>query len=149
MVGLSALSPRLSKQVVVIIEYVAENFSDEISLTDLAAVAGVTKFTLCRSFERSFGTTVMQWLWKVRIRLARYFLDASLGGRLTDVAVLCGFNSSAHFSRSFRRHFSVAPSKWQKAQTSSAGTDLILAEESLRAEVQRIAMACLSKDAGI
>lgn len=145
MSGLECEQVRVPASVRHVILYVSEHFSDDISLDDLAGAAGVSRFTLCRCFERCFGTTVMNWLWQVRVSLAKFFLDSAMGGRLTDIAVFCGFNSSAHFSRTFRKYFLKSPSQWlQLSNLEGSGDTFSLMPKDLQTHAARIALSCLS-----
>lgn len=92
------------------LDFICDHFDQEIDLGDIAAAVGVSRFYLCRRFNRSFGVTVMGWVWSLRAHLARELMLGCPHLRLTDVAFSCGFNSSAHFSRTFRRIFDVSPS---------------------------------------
>ena len=92
------------------VNFICDHFDQEIDLEDIAAAAGVSRFYLCRRFNRSFGVTVMGWVWSLRAHLARELMLGCPHLRLTDIAFSCGFNSSAHFSRTFRRTFEVPPS---------------------------------------
>jgi AraC-like DNA-binding protein len=97
-----------------VIPYVLENFAEEISLDDLAQVAGMSRFNFCRKFHRECGLTPMRWLWQFRTLLAAEFITLDPRWSLTDVAFSCGFTSSAHFSRSFRATFQKSPSTFRK-----------------------------------
>ncbi len=37
------------------------------------------------------------------------------GETLMKIALSCGFNSAAHFTRSFRNHFGVSPREYRRA----------------------------------
>lgn len=96
-----------------IVEFVIQNFSEEITLDDLSNVAGLTKFHLCRTFQKRYGLTPMRWVWRFRTILAGEILKCSRRWNLTDVAFTCGFTSSAHFSRSFRGVHNVSPTQFR------------------------------------
>ena len=91
-----------------------ERFSEELSLDDLAEATGVSKFVLCRSFQREFSVTPIRWLWYFRTILAAEFIKAAPQYSLTDIAFACGFTASAHFSRSFRALFQQAPIDYRR-----------------------------------
>jgi transcriptional regulator GlxA family with amidase domain len=93
------------------VEFVARHFGEELTLGLLARAAGMPHNTLTRRFHELFGTSPMRWLWRFRVLLAAEMIDACPEWALTDVAVHCGFGSSAHFSRRFRQELGETPSR--------------------------------------
>jgi AraC-like DNA-binding protein len=81
---------------------------EPITLDDLAEAACVTKEHLCRVFAEAIDHSPME-----TVRLAR--LDRALGllarsnYSIGQVATLCGFASSFHFSRRFKDAFGQSP----------------------------------------
>lgn len=109
--------PKIAEAVVA---YILENFSQELSLDDLATQAGLSRFNFCRRFQRECGLSPMRWLWNFRTLLAAEFIALDPKWSLTDVAFACGFSSSAHFSRSFKAMFKQSPSVYRRARLSAA-----------------------------
>lgn len=65
-----------------------------------------------RSLHRLFaqiGTTPMRWVLQQRLRLSRRALEQDRRARITDVAFSYGFNDLSHFSRVFKKAFSMSP----------------------------------------
>lgn len=78
-----------------------------IGLADLAATAGLSAGRLSHLFVEQTGLpfrTYLLWL-----RLTRAVGGMAAGASLTQAAHDAGFADSAHFSRTFRRMFGVAP----------------------------------------
>lgn len=96
------------------IKYMLDNFSEEINLDDVAMASDITKFNLCRNFQRRYGLSPMKWLWTFRTMLAAEFIQIAPAWSLTDIAFLSGFSSSAHFSRSFCSLIGSSPSRFRK-----------------------------------
>ena len=94
-----------------IVAYVMENFAEEITLEDMSSTVGISRFSLCRAFQRRFKVTPMRWLWNFRAILAFEFIALEPRWSLTDIAFSCGFTSSAHFSRFFKATFKCSPSQ--------------------------------------
>lgn len=102
------------------IAFVLENFSEDVSLDDLADAAGMTRFNFCRRFQKECGISPIRWLWNFRAILAAEFIALGPDWPLTDVAFACGFTSSAHFSRAFKQMYRTSPSAFRKAQKSDS-----------------------------
>jgi AraC-like DNA-binding protein len=108
--------PRIARKV---IQYILDNFSEEIVLDDLAQQAGMSKFNFCRRFQIDCGISPMRWLWDFRTLLAGEFINQDPSWSLTDVAFACGFTSSAHFSRAFKKVHGKSPSTYRKEARSN------------------------------
>ena len=59
--------------------------------------------------------TVIQYLTRKRIELAQLLLTTSSKNlySVTEVAFMCGFNDSTHFSRRFKQHVGISPSSYR------------------------------------
>ncbi len=93
--------------------YVIDHFDQEIDLSDLATTMNLSPWVLCRQFKRAFDLTPMRWLWRFRTILARDCIAVAKSWQLTDISVLCGFSSLAHFSRQYRQVFNQSPSQFR------------------------------------
>ncbi|MEP6569487.1 MAG: AraC family transcriptional regulator [Acidobacteriota bacterium] len=99
------LSAQKLKQVMA---FVAENYSNDVRLSELANVAGMSSFHFAREFKRTTGTTPHQYLIKFRVERAKTLLaEAELP--LTEVGLQSGFSHQSHFTRLFRRLTGTTP----------------------------------------
>lgn len=92
-----------------------------LSLDELAAVAGMSRFHFCRVFSAWQGVTPHQFIVARRIELAKQLLWAKPAGSgsstsVLDVALACGFTSASHFSAQFKRHVGKTPVQWQRSR---------------------------------
>lgn len=95
-----------------IIRYVESNFSEKITLDNLATKFYLSKFTVSRYFSRYTGTTLPRYLNSIRIINAKRYLKE--GMKVTDVAFKCGFESTSNFDRVFLEYTGISPSKFKK-----------------------------------
>lgn len=67
------------------------------------------------------GTTLAQFIWRSRLERIRDALgDIRLVNRsVTEVAYHWGFNNAAHFSKAFKAHFGVPPTRYRSEALSS------------------------------
>jgi AraC-like DNA-binding protein len=91
-------------------EYLESSFSEDISLSDLAAVVGLSPFYLARTFERQIGVPPHTYLEGVRIRKARELLDQ--GAKLADAAIAVGYSDQSHLTRRFKRFLGITPGQY-------------------------------------
>ena len=127
-------------------QYLIKNVGENVSLDDLSAAVGISKFALTRLFHKRYGVAPMRWLWSFRAHLARDIIEMGVGLPLMDVLTLCGFNSPQHFSRFFRKTFRQAPSRLVKDQTLPEGPkDIQKARQDLYEKFEGIVTASLER----
>ncbi len=95
------------------VQYINENLSGEISLTQAARVASLSAFHFHRIFSVMVGETLNAYVNRVRLERAANYLIKSTAFSITEIAFACGFSSSAAFARSFRQHFGIPPSQFR------------------------------------
>ena len=104
-----ALSPRHLSRV---LSYIDANMTREITLADLAALAGVSRHHFIRSFRAATQRTPYAYL--VERRLA-HAVDALRYGTssIEQIARESGFRSAPGFSNVFKKHIGMAPSEFR------------------------------------
>ncbi|MHA7777856.1 AraC family transcriptional regulator [Roseibium sp. M-1] len=98
-------NPRIAAALVAI----HEAPGDAWTLERLAETAGMSRTQFAVTFKELVGATPMGYLANWRLEIARSELES--GRQVKAVATLCGFGSSAAFSRAFSRRFGYAPKK--------------------------------------
>ncbi len=87
------------------------------SLDDLAATVGCNPSYLSRTFTQIEGTTLSQWLRRVRIEHAASLIAAGKCN-VSEAALEVGYQSFSHFSRAFAEEKGVPPSQWVRRLSS-------------------------------
>lgn len=80
------------------------------TLAEHAQRLGVSEKTLSRLFARETGLTFRAWRQRLRILAALPLLER--GDRVTDVAVVCGYDSMSAFIAAFRWFTGVTPGEF-------------------------------------
>jgi AraC family transcriptional regulator len=88
--------------------YVESHFAGEISLDQVAAAGGVSRYYLSRAFAEATGFPVMQYVRARRLSEAARALAAGAPDILS-VALEAGYGSHEAFTRAFRDRFGVTP----------------------------------------
>jgi AraC-like DNA-binding protein len=104
-----------------VLAYVHANLRDPaMSLDRVAAEIGCSKRNLHKLF-RDHGETLGAYIWQARLARIRTELAApGLRKRsITEIAFSWGFNSSTHFSRSFRERYGVSPRSYRALAAAS------------------------------
>lgn len=95
-----------------IVEFLKENFSNKIIMSDVAEAAKVSVSKLERLFKKYFGITPLMFLHKIRLNAA----CAKLRDTETDlanIAIECGFNDQTSMTRAFRIELKITPLKYR------------------------------------
>jgi len=82
-------------------------------LDDLSELAGISKFSLIRSFRKIYDLTPHQFLVNARINLARSMLRKDRS--VAEVAVECGFSDQSHFVKSFKLYYGMTPIEYKNS----------------------------------
>jgi len=97
-----------------------QHFMEPLTVQDIARHLRVSRVTLFRQFRATYGVAPKPYLDGVRIEQAKQLLLQSRSS-IKEIAVATGFGSVAFFSRAFKAHCNVAPSRW--LQTGSTAVD--------------------------
>jgi AraC family transcriptional regulator len=85
----------------------------DMSLEEMAAIAGITPSHFCRVFKKATGITPHQYVLKARLDRAQQMLVQSELS-LAQVAEAMGFASQSHFSRAFRSYAGTSPREYRQ-----------------------------------
>ncbi len=97
--------------------YVHEHLTEDLNLEDLANSAHFSAFHFHRIFSAVVGETPQQFLNRVRLERAANMLVKYYGYSITQIALACGFSSSATFARSFKKHFNMTANQYRQAES--------------------------------
>ncbi len=100
----------------VVVDYINAHLDETLNLEHLAGMAGFSPFHFHRIFTAMLGETPNVFLQRVRLERAANLLVKNYTRPVTQIALDCGFSSSAVFARAFRQHFGCAPSEYRRAR---------------------------------
>lgn len=110
------ITQRLKKNHLITIEtakeYITQHFTEDISLTDIAAACHVSPFHFSRVFKIFTSYAPYQFLLNVRLKHAEMLLK-NTSMTVTDIAFLSGFNGIENFSAAFRYKYQHSPEKYR------------------------------------
>jgi AraC-like DNA-binding protein len=108
--------------------YIEAHLSASISLENLAATTGISKYYLVRQFTQAFGLPPHSYQIRLRIARARELLARALA--VKRVSAELGFSDQSHFGRHFRKATGLTPAEYQRRVTGRIGADIRFMEES-------------------
>jgi len=93
--------------------YINDHPARQISLEELAAVSGLSRFHFGREFKRHIGMTPVEYVESGRIARAKELIQrAELP--LAQVALAVGFADQSHFTRRFRHQVGCTPATFAR-----------------------------------
>lgn len=106
----SGLPPRRLQRV---LDYVRDNLAQDLSLRELAAIAGVSPTHFKTQFRKSMGVAAHQYVISQRVAGA---LDMLINTNLpvSEIALRAGFYNQSHLSRHLQRAHGVSPAALQR-----------------------------------
>ncbi|MBT3209992.1 MAG: AraC family transcriptional regulator [Bacteroidetes bacterium] len=102
-----------------VIDYIEQNIDTQLSLKKLSDVANFSQFHFHRIFSSIIGETLNSFIRRKRLEKAASAIIANNNLSILDIAIQCGFSSSATFSRSFKEYFSKSPSAYKAEKQNS------------------------------
>jgi len=96
--------------------FMETNLAANPTIDELMEIAGMSESTLFRTFNRITGLSPLQYLRKLKIERACWYLRNS-PFTMMEISQLLGYNDSNYFARQFRKVIGVSPSdyrKWEK-----------------------------------
>ncbi|MGD1932446.1 MAG: helix-turn-helix domain-containing protein [Leptolyngbyaceae cyanobacterium] len=91
-------------------DYLHTDYARDISLAELAAIAGLSRFHFCRVFGKAVGVSPSLYQTQLRIAQARRLLAQGLS--IATVATLTGFYDQSHFGYHFKRQVGTTPGNY-------------------------------------
>jgi AraC family transcriptional regulator len=101
-------------QMGLVLDFVQSNLHQQISLTDLAALAGQSQYHFCRAFKMSMGVSPVRHVRALRIEAARNLLRLH-GMTIAEVAAAVGFRGESQFGRVFKGIVGMTPSEYRRS----------------------------------
>lgn len=95
-----------------VFEYIMDNFSDPITLDEVATIASMNKTAFCRYFKKRTKKTFSSFLNEIRIGYACKLIQEE-NIPVTEAAYLSGYNSPSHFYKQFRLLKNLSPTEFQ------------------------------------
>lgn len=96
------------------LQYIHENYANEISTRQIAASALVSESECLRCFRSTIGTTPIQYVKQYRIQKAAHLL-ATTRDKVFDIAERCGFQDFSYFTRTFREMKGCVPTEYRRS----------------------------------
>ncbi len=101
---------KAQQQLTLVKEFLDDFPQADVSLEELAKLAGISPFHLARTFQKQFGFPPHAYQIQARLRYARKLLKA--GHSISETAQECGFHDQSHLHRHFKKAMGITPKQY-------------------------------------
>jgi YesN/AraC family two-component response regulator len=95
-----------------LLKYITNNYTEKISLDNLAKHSGLSTSYMCRLFKKHVGLTILDYINELRCERAASLI--ANGVPLSEAYYLVGFNDYNYFSRLFKNVTGSSPANYKK-----------------------------------
>ena len=92
--------------------FIRQNYTKQISLTDIAKSAMVSNAECNRCFRNMLHITPYEYLIQYRLKVALELLSFS-EWNITEISQKIGYNNVTHFIQTFRRKYGISPKQYR------------------------------------
>jgi AraC-like DNA-binding protein len=100
-------------------EFLHASLADDVTTDDLARIADMSRFHLCRAFARTFG--LPPHAYQLQLRLAEAKRQLAAGQPAAQVAAAIGFADQSHLTKRFKGAFGITPGQFVAASRRGPG----------------------------
>jgi AraC family transcriptional regulator len=95
-----------------VIECMSVHYAEQITLEQLAAEAGISKYHFTRLFHQKLGKTPFRFLTEIRLAAARRML-VTTDLRAGEIALACGYSAASYFTIAFTARYGTPPLRFR------------------------------------
>ena len=99
-----------------VLEHIEKKYQTQITLGEMAEVAGMNPQYFCRAFKEIMMQSPMDYVIFYRLEQATKLLSAT-DMSVTEIAMECGFNDCSYFIRAFKKHKKMTPNQYRKLKS--------------------------------
>ncbi|MBQ2987629.1 MAG: helix-turn-helix domain-containing protein [Clostridia bacterium] len=106
-------TPLFDRRIGQIVRYINEYYGEIHDIEQIARHFFISKYYLCRTFNKNLGIPLVSYLNTIKIRAAAELMK-NRDLNLTEIATRAGFNSSSYFCKVFKAEKGVSPTVYRK-----------------------------------
>lgn len=95
-----------------LLQYIQHNLNADLSLTALSEHMYLNPAYLSRKFKELTGHNITEVILQMRMDKARHLLRES-AWKISQISIMVGYESAAHFSRVFKRYVGLTPQEYR------------------------------------
>ncbi len=110
--GDPSIKDSTTKNIKVIIDYINENYMNNITIDELADTVNLSKHYFMRFFKKHMGMTCIEYINNYRLNIASNLL-LTTRVQITEVAASIGITNLSYFNRIFKKKFHMTPKEYR------------------------------------
>lgn len=95
--------------------FIDAHLEEPLSLSDIAAVAGISPNYFSALFRRICNVTLWDYITAKRVEKAIRMICEETDRTMLEIALACGFNNTANFNKAFKKQTGMTPSRYRSA----------------------------------
>ena len=97
-----------SRRITKVKDYISKNYSEPLSLEEVASLVGMSPSSFSRFFKHRTGRGFVDYVIDIRLgNAARMLVDTTTG--ISEICYACGFNNLSNFNRAFKARRGYSP----------------------------------------
>ena len=96
------------------LNYISANYSQDISLSELADMNHISEEHLSRSFKKEMGSSISTHIGNIRIKKAAELLK-STNLSISEIALYIGYSDNNYFVKVFKKRYGMTPSAYRSS----------------------------------
>ena len=103
---------RNARVVIGVKKYISDNYSNQISVENIAQSMFISAKQCNTIFESQEGISIFEYLTKFRMEMARQLLSDP-SNKIYQVTDMVGYKNKSHFTAMFKKHYGVTPTEFR------------------------------------
>lgn len=103
------------KRIIKAIQYIDSHLHEDLSLEKIAEVGMYSSFHFHRIFKLITGETLQNYIIRKKIEKSAFYLSVKKDIEIKEIYLNLGFSNHSVFSKTFKKHYGIAPSSFRNS----------------------------------
>ncbi|SHE54966.1 AraC family transcriptional regulator [Chryseobacterium vrystaatense] len=103
------------KRIIKAIQYIDSHLHEDLSLEKIAEVGMYSSFHFHRIFKLITGETLQNYIIRKKIEKSAFYLSVKKDIEIKEIYLDLGFSNHSVFSKTFKKHYGIAPSSFRNS----------------------------------
>jgi len=113
----TSLSSDVTNKMKIILNYIKENYMENISIKDMCSISNFSEYHFMRFFKKYIGMTCIEYINTYRLEIASKLLDTT-NNSIMDISFEVGFNNVSYFNKLFKSKYKLTPRDFREINQS-------------------------------
>lgn len=113
----TSLSSDVTYRMKIILNYIKENYMENISIKDICSICNFSEYHFMRFFKKCIGMTCIEYINTYRLEISSKLL-ATTDKSIMDISFEVGFNNVSYFNKLFKSKYKLTPRQFREINQS-------------------------------